>query len=180
MTKSVSKGTVRKKVAESLVATEKTAKKRSKGLIKSRTCAPSFPAELASEAAMDDGARKGRRPRDTAHSSMSQEKSADGVRGVRKEYLTSNSYCRLTFRLPKDAAGPASKVTLVGDFNKWDREASPMKKLRNGDFEATLELPAEREYRFRYLIDDHRWENDWCADKYEQNPYGCDDSVVIV
>jgi 1,4-alpha-glucan branching enzyme len=69
-------------------------------------------------------------------------------------------------------------VTIVGDFNNWDKEATPMKKLKNGDFTITLGLASGREYRFRYLIDGKIWENDWCADKYVKNPYGAEDSVV--
>jgi hypothetical protein len=33
-------------------------------------------------------------------------------------------------------------------------------------------------YRFRYLLDESRWENDWKADRYEPNPFGSDDSIV--
>jgi hypothetical protein len=36
------------------------------------------------------------------------------------------------------------------------------------------------ECRFRYCIDGVKWENDWCADKYEPNPFGSYDSVVVV
>jgi hypothetical protein len=45
-------------------------------------------------------------------------------------------------------------------------------------FEATTRLPYGKAYRFRYLIDGHRWENDWAADAYVANEYGGDDSVV--
>jgi 1,4-alpha-glucan branching enzyme len=69
---------------------------------------------------------------------------------------------------------------IVGDFNKWDTKATPLKRMRNGDFSVTLELEKGREYRFRYLIDNVKWENDWHADKYLPNAFGCDDSVVIV
>lgn len=100
--------------------------------------------------------------------------------GIRKIYLKSRPACRVTFRLSKDAAPDAQGVAIVGDFNNWDTTASPMKKLKNGDFTITLELSRDREYRFRYLIDGNHWENDWNADKYVRNPYGCDDSVVIV
>ncbi|MCK5505495.1 MAG: isoamylase early set domain-containing protein [Thermodesulfovibrionia bacterium] len=55
-----------------------------------------------------------------------------------------------------------------------------MKKLKNGNFKITLKLSRNREYRFRYLIDADRWENDWHADKYVPNSFGCDDSLVIV
>ena len=31
-----------------------------------------------------------------------------------------------------------------------------------------------------YLLDGDRWENSWKADRYEPNPFGGDDSVVVV
>jgi hypothetical protein len=37
-----------------------------------------------------------------------------------------------------------------------------------------------RAYRFRYLLDGVRWENDWHADDYVLNVHGSHDSVVIV
>lgn len=106
-------------------------------------------------------------------------KESEGV-GIKKQYLKSSSTCKATFTLPKDAAPEAQSVAIVGDFNNWDREATPMKRLKNGDFTVTLELQRDREYRFRYLIDGSRWENDWHADRYERNRYGDDDSVVVV
>ena len=98
--------------------------------------------------------------------------------GIRKEYSKSHKMCRATFRLPGEAAPKARKVTIVGDFNNWDKEATLLKKLENGDFAITLELDPGKEYRFRYLIDGKMWENDWRADKYARSPYGVDDSVV--
>jgi len=55
-----------------------------------------------------------------------------------------------------------------------------MKKLKNSDFTVSLELNTGRAYNYSYLIDGNRWENDWCADRYEQNPYGGENSVVEV
>ncbi len=49
-----------------------------------------------------------------------------------------------------------------------------------GGHEVTVELPAGASYRFRYLLDDSRWANDWAADDYVSNGYGSDDSVVVV
>jgi hypothetical protein len=43
-----------------------------------------------------------------------------------------------------------------------------------------MELPRNKEYRFKYLIDSKHWENDWHADKYVPNSFGNDDSVVVV
>ena len=100
--------------------------------------------------------------------------------GIKKQYLKSNSSCNVTFRLPKEAGPDAQVVTIVGDFNNWNSTENQMKKLKNGDFKATLKLQRDKEYRFRYCIDSTRWENDWCADKYVPNTFGSNDSLVIV
>jgi 1,4-alpha-glucan branching enzyme len=102
------------------------------------------------------------------------------VNGLKKQYLKKSSSCKVTFRLPKEAAPDADMVTVVGDFNGWDKNGAQMQKLKNGDFKATLELPCNKEYRFRYFIDEDHWENDWAADKYLPNQYGDDDSVVVI
>ena len=104
----------------------------------------------------------------------------DEVSGIKKQYLNSNGSCNVTFRLPKEAAHGAKVVTIVGDFNNWNVTESQMKKLKNGDFKATIKLHRDKEYKFRYFIDGTRWENDWCADKYVPNAFGSDDSLVIV
>jgi hypothetical protein len=109
-----------------------------------------------------------------------QERTKEDNKGIKKEYFGPGSSCRVTLRLPKEAVGDADGVAVVGDFNNWDKEAMPMKRRRSGDFEITIALPAGREYRFRYLIDGFRWENDWCADSYYPNSHGCDDSVLII
>ena len=102
------------------------------------------------------------------------------VQGLKKQYLKKSPSCKVTFRLPKEAAPTAEMVTVVGDFNNWDLQGTQMQKLKSGDFKTTLELPCNNEFRFRYLIDENRWENDWAADKYLPNGYGDDDSVVVI
>ncbi len=49
---------------------------------------------------------------------------------------------------------------------------------RGGGFSLTVDLDAGRIYRFRYLLDGQRWDNDWAADAYVPNSFGGDDSVV--
>ena len=86
----------------------------------------------------------------------------------------------LGFTLPKEAAPEAERVCVMGEFNSWSPDATPMKRRTNGDFFASLDLAKGRSYRFRYLIDGWKFENDWGADRYESNPYGGEDSVVEV
>ncbi len=99
--------------------------------------------------------------------------------GIKKEYIKKTNLCRVTFKLPKIAAPNAKCVCIVGDFNNWNIHSNPMKKLKNGDYTIKLDLEPGREYEFRYLIDESKWENDWNADKYVKSPYGNFDNSVI-
>lgn len=80
-----------------------------------------------------------------------------------------------TFRVPSTVI--AETVHVVGEFNDWDRTANPMVRGDKG-FEALVALEPGRAYRFRYLLDGQRWENDWDADGYVPNEFGGDDSVI--
>lgn len=94
---------------------------------------------------------------------------------MRKQHLK-NGTCKVTFELP--AAAGAEFAHLCGDFNDWSTADIPMTRRSDGSFRVTLVLEPGRSYRFRYLLDDTRWENDWAADAYVPNEYGGDDSVV--
>src|SRR3954453_21776316 len=77
-----------------------------------------------------------------------------------------------------DPAVNAQRANLCGDFNDWNNDANPMRRRDDGGFTVTLQLEPGRSYRFRYLLDGERWENDWAADDYVRNEYGGDDSLV--
>jgi 1,4-alpha-glucan branching enzyme len=96
---------------------------------------------------------------------------------LKKVFLKSRPICKVTFTLPNTIE--AETVYLVGDFNEWNEHATPMKKLKSGNFTTTLELEKGREYQFRYLINEVEWYNDWHADNYVPNPFGGDNSVVV-
>ena len=93
-----------------------------------------------------------------------------------KNYTKTGSKCRVTFKLPAEIG--AETAALCGEFNDWGATANPMKKLKDGSFSATVSLPAGETYRFRYLLDSERWENDWEADAYQPNAHGTEDSVL--
>ncbi len=99
---------------------------------------------------------------------------------VTKQYLKSRPVCKVTFRLPAEAAGDAEKVSLMGDFNNWDEQATPLDQLKSGEYKTILELEPGKEYQFKYLINGEKWENDWDADKYVPNPYGDGENSVVV
>jgi 1,4-alpha-glucan branching enzyme len=102
------------------------------------------------------------------------------AQGIKKQPVKTHSVCKVTFVLPEAAAAEAETVCLVGEFNDWSRDATPMKRRANGDFSVSLSLETGHAYRFRYLVDGCKFENDWKADRYEPNPYGGEDSVVEV
>ena len=86
--------------------------------------------------------------------------------------------CKVTFELPAELEAEGAHV--CGEFNDWSPTATPMKRRKDGSLTATLAMEAGRRYRFRYLLDDGRWENDWAADGYAPNDFGGDDSVIDV
>jgi hypothetical protein len=86
-----------------------------------------------------------------------------------------NGTTSVTFTLA--AAVGASQAAICGDWNSWSTDRDVMDRTQDG-FIRTVELDTGRTYRFRYLLDGHRWENDWAADGYAPNDYGSEDSVV--
>lgn len=96
---------------------------------------------------------------------------------LKKNYSRSGSICRATFKLP---VSDAAHAYLVGDFNDWDMQATPMRRYSDGSFSVTLSLDTNAAYRFRYWLGGDRWENDMSADSYVPNGMGGDDSVIRV
>ncbi|MFN2138258.1 MAG: isoamylase early set domain-containing protein [Candidatus Promineifilaceae bacterium] len=95
-----------------------------------------------------------------------------------KSYSKTGQTCRVTFRLPAEVE--AETAALCGEFNDWDPAATPMKQLKNGSFSATVSLAPGQTYRYRFLLDNERWENDWEAEAYAPNDQGSEDSLVTV
>ena len=99
---------------------------------------------------------------------------------IKKQYLKGKGICKVTFTIPEPEGNGAHKVHVVGDFNDWSISATPMKRSRKGIFTTSVNLKQDREYQFRYLFDDHRWDNDTEADKFAGTPYGDALNSVIV
>ena len=84
----------------------------------------------------------------------------------------------VTFSLPPDV--DAAQVALCGEFNNWNTDDIQLSRDSDGSWQTSVQLEPGRTYRYRYLLDGQRWENAWAADDYLPNPYGEDDSVVVV
>lgn len=83
---------------------------------------------------------------------------------------------RCTFRL---FYPHAQQVHVVGDFNGWAHNHTPLQRTPDNGWEIRIELPPG-EYRFRYLIDGHRWLTDWAAFGAIPNRIDGWDSVLVV
>jgi 1,4-alpha-glucan branching enzyme len=95
---------------------------------------------------------------------------------LKKTKSKNGKTCRVTFSVPAEVQ--AHEVVLCGEFNDWSETSHPLTRRKDGRFSTTLTLDTGRDYRFRYLLDGERWENDWEADAYLPNDFGSEDSVA--
>lgn len=97
------------------------------------------------------------------------------IMAIKKQYLKNKQTCKVTFTV---LAKYAEKVTVVGDFNNWDTEATILVKLKNGTFKGVVDLEKDNSYQFRYLIDNN-YSNDEQADSYKWNDYANAENGVL-
>ena len=69
---------------------------------------------------------------------------------IKKQYLKSKPVCKVTFEV---SAKEANSISVVGDFNEWNAEATPLKKLKNKKFKGIVSLEKGNSYEFKYLVD---------------------------
>lgn len=101
---------------------------------------------------------------------------------IKKQYVKTREKVKLTFEIPKEQLPgdiDVKSVFVVGDFNGWNKTATPMKALKSGTYKTTIEVDPEAEIRFRYLANNQVWFNDWQAERYEQGDKGEDNCVVV-
>jgi 1,4-alpha-glucan branching enzyme len=98
---------------------------------------------------------------------------------IKKQFLKSKPLCKVTFALDADAINGAEKVAILGDFNNWNPSTHEMKKLKDGSFKTTIDLETEKEYQFRYLVNDSLWINDNEADKFTYSGVASEENGVL-
>ena len=79
-----------------------------------------------------------------------------------------------TFEL---ADGDARNVSLVCEANGW-QPVEMRKSRKGGGFRAKMRLPKQRQFQFRYLVDERRWVNDAEADAYRRNEFGSENGIL--
>lgn len=76
------------------------------------------------------------------------------------------------------SAPGARSVCLVGDFTHWQANPIPLRKRRDGVWQAHIALPPGTHF-YRFLVD-----GEWCDDPacplHVPNPFGSQDDVCIV
>lgn len=101
---------------------------------------------------------------------------------IKKQNLKTEQLCKVTFKVVNGNGLDAHKIKILGEFNNWNPQTEPMKKLKGGVFTQVIKLETGREYQFRYLVDDYFWENEPEADKLV--PSGVDpleyNSVIVL
>ena len=77
-------------------------------------------------------------------------------------------------------APEARSVSLVGDFNDWDRAATPLRAVSSdGTWTISLALPAGR-HVYAFVVDGEEWIADPVAPKAPGDDFGVPSSVVTI
>jgi hypothetical protein len=75
-------------------------------------------------------------------------------------------------------ASPASRVTVVGDFNDWDPAATPLRR-EGATWTVELHLKPGR-YHYTFLIDGRHWASDPAEPRAAESDFGAPMSVLTV
>ena len=79
------------------------------------------------------------------------------------------------------AAPGAMRVSVVGDFNDWDADATPLAPAASGGGVWTVEVPlAPGRHEYAFVVDGTDWRPDPAAPSTAAGEYGVSNSVVTV
>ena len=76
-------------------------------------------------------------------------------------------------------APSASRVHIVGDFNDWDSEASPLQGMGQGVWTITIPLAPGR-YQYTFVVDGTVWVADPVAPRTLEDDFGRPNSIITV
>lgn len=100
---------------------------------------------------------------------------------IQEQFIKSRQVYKVTFAI-SEAELPEgldiATLSVVGDFNDWDKTATPLKRSKKGIYKATIELQPGQDTQFRYLANGEHWFNAWEADNYIPNDFGSDNCLL--
>lgn len=94
---------------------------------------------------------------------------------TKKQLLNNAKRNKVTFSI---TAADAKEVYVLGDFNRWQPNALPMKKEKDGVWEGNVVLPQGR-YEYKFLVDG-QWMCDPMNEQVCENCFGSLNNVVDV
>jgi len=74
----------------------------------------------------------------------------------------------------------ARKVTLAGDFNRWNPALSPLTKDPSGLWLTKLATPGPGSYQYKFVVDDRRWIEDPSNGMKVADGFGGLNSVLVI
>jgi serine protease AprX len=74
----------------------------------------------------------------------------------------------------------AQSVSLVGDFNSWDRTLTPLRKDKSGLWLAEVDAPKAGKYQYKFIVDGGRWLEDPSNGMKVPDNYGGLNSVLAI
>ena len=96
---------------------------------------------------------------------------------LEKKFTPKRTVCKVIFSVPSEIVNEG--VALAGDFSNWETKELIFDEKKQV-YKTEVRLQPESEYRFKYLIDGEKWENDYVADAYVPNEFGTEDSLVSI
>ncbi|MFH2064360.1 MAG: glycogen-binding domain-containing protein [Pseudomonadota bacterium] len=82
---------------------------------------------------------------------------------------------KVTFKFVSPDSG---SVSLVGNFNNWDKTSHPMTRKENGEWSATVIL-SEGTHQYKFLADNN-WQQDPENEKQVPNEFGTLNNIIDV
>lgn len=96
---------------------------------------------------------------------------------IKKQFIKSKPVCKVTFSV---VARQATTAAVIGDFNNWNASEGEMVKLKTGTFKGLFEIPTDKSYEFKYVVDGE-FINENEADAQIWNDFaGAENSVLSV
>ena len=100
---------------------------------------------------------------------------------IKKSYNKNKSNCKVTFQYSPEESETIETIQVLGNFNLWgDEKKLFLKKRKDGTFSNSINLAAQNEYEFRYLINEKTWITDKDADRCVWNIYGSQNALIEI